>query len=115
MSGFDQIDKYLVPTTREQVVVSRFWDRPEITVTVNKDQINVICDLDDFLVGMLEELKDPQMMWREAGDQGKSAWVWIRTLFPKSYALDHAQLMANIRIAALAALEKIKDATSQVM
>jgi hypothetical protein len=115
VSGFDQLDKYLTPSLREKVVVSRHWDNPDIRVTVNADEIKIICDLDDFLTGLLEELKDPAMMWKEAGDKGKSSWVWIRTLFPNSYALDHHQLQQNIRLAARMALEKLKESTCQVM
>jgi hypothetical protein len=115
MSGFDQLDKFAVPVTREKVVISRHWDNPDIRITVNATEIKVICDLEDLLIGICEELKDPAMMWREAGDEGKSAWVWIRTLFPNSYALDHTQLQQNIRLAAKIAIEKIKEATCQVM
>ena len=115
MSGFDFLQKLEIPAERESVVISRFWHQPEITVTINKDKINVITSLDDFIGAVLTELEDPAMMFEKKRDEGKSAWLWIRSLYPKSVAIDHDQMKANIRAACVRALEKIKDATSQVM
>ena len=115
MSGFDFLQKLEVPAERESVVISRFWHAPEITVTINKDKITVMASVDDFISAVLAELEDPAMMWEKKRDEGKSAWLWIRNLYPKSVALDHQQLQENIRAACVRALEKIKDATAQVM
>ena len=115
--SFEALDRRMVQPEREKLVISRYWGHPEITVTVNKDRITVITELNDFLKAVLEELKDPSVLYAQSTDpeKGKSAWMWIKSLYPKSFAITHEQLKWNILSASHRALEKIKEATSQVM
>jgi hypothetical protein len=113
--SFEHLERFALPTHKETVVISRHWDSPNITVTVNKDRITVECSLDDLIDGMLQELKSPEIMWKDTGEKGKSAWLWIRSLYPLSVAISHEQLQRNIKLAVSSALEKIKEATCQVM
>lgn len=117
MGSFDSLDRMTVQPEREKVIISRYWNHPRITVTVNKDRIAIITDLDTFLKGVLEELQDPSILYAQSSDpeKGKSAWMWIKSLYPRSFAITHEQLKWNILNAANRALEKIKEATNQVM
>lgn len=46
--------------TRKQVlVISRHWHSPEITVTIRDENIELECALDDFIRGLVSELRHP--------------------------------------------------------
>jgi len=106
--SFDMLDRMQAPATTEKVVISREWHNPEITVTVNKDKITVIAGLDDFIEGLIAEMKPiPKPV------QPSKLARWI--LGDAQLATPEDPTPEAIRSAAYAALEKIKEATGQVM
>jgi len=107
--SFDLLERLQAPSQSETVVISRAWSHPEITVTINREKIVVMASLDDFISGLIEELKvpdEPKKLGMVAG------WLLgdVQVSSPAKKVTADA-----IRAAAAAALEKIKEATSQVM
>lgn len=49
------------------VLISRFWNRPEITVDVTDQSIGVAMPLSDFLDALTAETGNPAMILTEAG------------------------------------------------
>lgn len=76
---------------RFSVVISRHWDNPKISITVNQDKIEMVCTLDDFVSALSKEMSSP--------------------LFMVTMTRQHA----NVRKAMINALEKIKEASAKVM
>ena len=89
MANFQQFG--LVDAEKVSLVISRHWNNPTITVAVNQDQIQLFADIGSFAKGVLAELPHP-------------AKVWTR-----------AQMESALLTALVKAVEKVKDASSQVM
>ena len=47
----------ITPKDQVKVVVSRFWNNPEITVTVNHEKIVLYANIEDFVNGMCSDMK----------------------------------------------------------
>ena len=88
---FDGFSRLEQPQERHKVVISRHWDNPQITVSVNKDKIEVFSDIDDFITALLEELGSPTLI------------------------LTRNQLKQKLRLATVKVIEKTKLTTAQVM
>jgi hypothetical protein len=78
-------------TDKLRVVVSRHWDRPQITVTVNHEKIELFASIDSFREALLTELGPP---WK---------------LFTRH------RLRRKMERAFVDIIEKVKEASSQVM
>ena len=80
-----------VDSERMAVVVSRHWNNPDISVTVNRDKIELVCKLDDFVEALTREMGSPMFSFSMKSQKDRA------------------------RRAMLAAVEKIKEASSKVM
>jgi hypothetical protein len=78
-------------TEKMTVVISRHWESPNISITVNEEKIEVMCKLDDFVNALCDEIGSPSLMFSR------------KTLRRRAFA---SMVMA---------IEKIKQATIQVM
>ena len=76
---------------RIAVVVSRHWDNPKITVTLNREKIEVMCGLNDFVSALADEMPHPMKVWRRKKQRTEALAAMLR------------------------AVEKVKQATAQVM
>jgi hypothetical protein len=74
-----------------RVVVSRYWNKPQITVTVNHEKIELFTDIGVFREALLTELGSP---WR---------------LFTRE------RLRRKMEQAFTDIIEKVKEASAQVM
>jgi len=74
-----------------RVVISRYWDRPQITVTVNHEKIELYASIDAFRDAVLTELGP--------------AWKLCT----------RARLQRKMEQAFYQVIEKVKEASSQVM
>lgn len=110
--SFDAISRLEQPTIREKVLISRFWSRPEITVTVNQDRITVLVDMDEFLKALILEMGDPS--WHVIPPEPRT-WRTVFKHRPGVLILSQDSLATRVRRAAAIVLEKLKDATAQVM
>jgi hypothetical protein len=52
--------------SKSVVVVSRFWNNPNILVWVNNESIGMGMKLDDFLVALSEEIGNPAFLLTKA-------------------------------------------------
>lgn len=73
------------------VVISRHWNNPEISITVNRDKIELVCSLESFVEALAQEMGSPMfsMSMKNQKDRAKQAMV--------------------------TAVEKIKESSSKVM
>jgi hypothetical protein len=79
------------PEERLQVVISRHWDRPQIEVTVNREKIAVVMDMQDFIKALAAEMPPTwKTLTKDRRDSALSA-AYLKTI------------------------EKVKEATSAVM
>lgn len=76
---------------RHAVVVCRHWNNPEITVSVTREKIELVCQLSDFVEALAEEMAHPAKTWTRKGQKDAA------------------------RAAMLKAVEKIKEASAKVM
>ena len=98
MNGFERLEQ---PQERVNVVISRFWNHPNITITVNRDKIELIADIHDFINALYEELEKP---------------VLKQTLKQRIKGeIPDQRLRDRLYVACDKATEKIKYATLQVM
>lgn len=105
MSSFEMLDRLTKVPEKERIVISRYWDHPEITVTINRDKITVEATLLDFLKALSEEL--------EPSPDQRRGWLAAK-LLPEEPSRKQ-RTTHEILLAANKALEKIKEATCQVM
>ena len=83
---------HLIPNDEKiRVIVSRHWDRPQITVTVNREGIELYASIDDFREAVLAELGSP---WK---------------LFTRR------RLRRKMEQAFYQVIEKVKEASSSIM
>jgi hypothetical protein len=76
---------------KESLVISRHWGNPEIKITVNQEKIELLTNIKDFTDALIAEIGNPLMI------------------------LTRAQLKQRIENAAHVVIEKIKEASAQVM
>ena len=88
---FSALNRLEVATLREKVVISRHWNNPAITVTVNADQIVIASDITAFIEALAAEIARPALI------------------------LSRKRMVTQLHAACAAALEKIKESTAQVM
>ena len=88
---FTSFNRLEVPSLREKVVISRYWNKPEITVTVNADKIVILGALDAFIEALAAEMTRP------------------------AFILTRKQMAQQLRAASVLAVAKIKESTAQVM
>lgn len=94
MNMIDPFARLEQPLERTTVVVSRFWNNPQISVTVNRDKIVIEAQMADFVEALVTEV------------YGKKR----RLVLAKRKKLEQ-----ELRDAVAEAIEKVKMATSQVM
>lgn len=78
-------------TDKFRIVVSRYWNRPQITVTVNEEKIELYTTLESFREAILQEMGSP---WK---------------LFTRQ------RMRAKMEQAFFNVIEKIKEASNAVM
>ena len=88
---FSAINRLEVPVLREKVVISRHWNNPEITVTVNADKIVITSDINAFIDALAAEMAKPALI------------------------LNRKRLIKQLHAAGAVAIEKLKESTAQVM
>jgi hypothetical protein len=106
--SFEPFSNFQLPNERKSVVISRHWDNPEITITVNHDLITVVCSLRDFVEAVIAEVGDPQIL---APVEALAPRSWWQRATNKPPTLSTESLGKRIRFAANSAIEKIKEAT----
>lgn len=85
MSPFERL---LAPAETTTVVVSRHWNRPEIRVTLNEGRIELVASISDFMQAVVAEMGSPALL------------------------LTRSQLERAVARATIAALEKVKQAST---
>lgn len=87
--AFDILNQ--VPEERLKVVISRHWSKPSIEITINRERIEVVIGLAEFMRAVAEEMPPAWKQWTKAKQD------------------------AAINAAYLKAVEKVKEATAAVM
>jgi len=109
--SFDVLERLNPSFDKEQVIISRFWSNPQITVTVNRDRITVYASMEDFVDAVIAELDlkapEPKKL------TGLRAWLLSELPSPEQVQKEY--VAKSIRKAVHRVIEKLKDATSQVM
>lgn len=90
-TSFDYLNHLQPPEERTQAVISRHWDHPVISVTVNRKQIALATDMTDFMNAVLAEVGSP---------------LWVLT---------RKDLQERVQAATKVVIEKLKEASNQVM
>ena len=85
------------------VVISRHWNRPEITVTVNRDKIEIAQSIEAFMENLFYELSIP--------DEKLTLLERFKGVFKPS----RDKVSERLVQAANRVIEKSKEASSQVM
>jgi hypothetical protein len=88
VSGFTNLEP---PPERHRIVISRYWNHPRITVTVNHERIELYASVDDFAKAVLDEMGPSWKLFTKARMQRK--------------------MMESVK----AVIEKVKEASAQVM
>lgn len=88
--SLDRFDQLIAPTERTRIVVSRYWNNPEITIKVDEKMISLFTDLPAFISALVAEIDQPLTLTRTS-------------------------LELKLQKAAKRSVEKIKEASSQVM
>lgn len=76
-------------TKVEKLVISRYWDNPQISYMVNADGINITIALDQYLYALAEEIGNPAIL------------------------MTKAQLLKALYMSSSVVCEKVKQATAQ--
>lgn len=111
--NFDELMRFQ-PSERETVVISRHWDNPKITVTVNQDKIAILMQMSDFVDALVAEIGDPRFLLPEEKRKVLSWRERLKQRFDPP-ALNQENLGIRVRHAAHMAVEKIKEASAQAI
>lgn len=98
MNIFDRL-KNETPVEKVNIVVSRHWDNPKITIFVDQNKIQIYTEINDFISAIYQELPDikPTFMQRLKGLVSKE------------------MIKSDLVEATKRAIEKVKESTNQVM
>lgn len=61
MSSFDRFPTEQ-PNEKMQIVISRHWNNPQITITINRDKIELVMSLDKFIESLISELNNKNVI-----------------------------------------------------
>ena len=89
--------------TQTQIVISRHWNKPEITVSVNREKIEIAQSMEVFINNLYHELSIP--------DEKLSLKSRIKGVFTP----EREKILERLANAAQRVIEKSKEASSQVM
>lgn len=98
MNIFDRL-KNEAPAEKINVVISRHWNNPKITIYLDQNKIQIYTDINDFVSAIYEELPDIKPTWMQR----------IKGLVSKE------TMKSELVDATLRVIEKVKESTNQVM